>query len=69
MYILVGIVLFVLIVSLMCCFFNKHLPIWFCNKLGWHLAPREKGWNGCSMTGVCPRCNKEVLMDSQGNWF
>ncbi len=40
--------------------------------LGWHDA---KGWNGAkgfdgaSLTGICSRCNKRVLMDSQGNWF
>ena len=42
---------------------------WFCNKMGWHLAPTEQGFDGCSSTGTCPRCNKAVLLDSQGNWF
>ncbi len=42
------------------------------DKLGWHDG---KGWNGArgfdgaSFTAICSRCNKRVLMDSQGNWF
>ncbi len=42
---------------------------WYCDKMGWHLAPKTKGFDGCSMYGVCPRCNRKVLRDSQGNWF
>jgi hypothetical protein len=41
----------------------------FCNKLGWHKAPNEQGFDGCSKNGTCPRCGKSVLQDSQGNWF
>ena len=50
-------------------FNNKRLPEWFCHKLGWHLAPKAQGFDGCSFKGVCPRCGKPVLQDSQGNWF
>lgn len=42
---------------------------WFCNFWGWHKSPKNQGFDGCSFTGVCPRCKKEVLQDSQGNWF
>jgi hypothetical protein len=42
---------------------------WFCEKLGWHRAPTNVGFDGCSRTGTCPRCGKSVLQDSQGNWF
>ncbi len=48
---------------------NDRLPIWFCNHMGWHLAPRQQGFDGCSFNGICPRCGKRVLQDSQGNWF
>lgn len=48
---------------------NKHLPIWFCHKMGWHLAPIAQKFDGCSFSGDCPRCGKKVLQDSQGNWF
>jgi hypothetical protein len=50
-------------------FCNKYLSRWACDKLGWHLAPKEQGFDGCSFCGLCPRCNKPVLQDSQGNWF
>lgn len=49
--------------------FNKYLPVWFCHKMGWHLRPKELGFDGCSCFGTCPRCGKEVLQDGQGNWF
>lgn len=48
---------------------NKNLPVWFCINMHWHLKPLEKGHDGCSASGTCPRCGKEVLQDSQGNWF
>lgn len=50
-------------------FFNRWLPKWFCDKMGWHLEPKKQGFDGCSFTGTCPRCNKKVMQDSQGNWF
>ena len=50
-------------------FFNRWLPRWFCDKMGWHLAPKSQGFDGCSFTGTCPRCEKKVLQDGQGNWF
>lgn len=40
-----------------------------CEKLGWHKAPLIQGFDGCSSTGICPRCGVYVLQDSQGNWF
>ena len=48
---------------------NRFLPRWFCDKLGWHLAPREVGFDGANVKGICPRCGKRVMQDSQGNWF
>ena len=41
----------------------------FCKILGWHKAPTKQGFDGCSKNGECPRCGKEVMQDSQGNWF
>lgn len=49
--------------------FNRFLPEWFCDKMGWHFEPYHQGFDGCNLTGKCPRCGKPVLMDSQGNWF
>jgi len=43
--------------------------VWFCKVMGWHKTPKATGFDGCSATGVCPRCKEKVLQDGQGNWF
>ncbi len=48
---------------------NRFLPVWACRIMFWHRPPREQGFDGCSFTGVCPRCGDKVLQDGQGNWF
>lgn len=49
---------------------NKWLPKSIgCDMLHWHMAPTEQGFDGASFNGICPRCGKRVLQDSQGNWF
>lgn len=50
-------------------FFNKKLGKWACTQMGWHLSPLEMFFDGCSYNGVCPRCQKNVTLDSQGNWY
>ncbi len=60
---------------------NKKINIWYKNfriklynfkhnTMGWHdcKGSPKVGFDGCSMTGICS-CGKEVLQDSQGNWF
>jgi len=49
--------------------FNDYLPKWACTILGWHIAPKKPGFDGVNLFGICPRCGKKVLRDSQGNWF
>lgn len=61
-----GGILFILILLAFC---NRWLPKWFCNHMGWHLRPNAIGFDGCSPNGTCPRCDKKVMQDSQGNWF
>lgn len=39
--------------------------------LHWHL-PEDNGeqWSdGCNQHAICKYCGKEIMMDSQGNWF
>ena len=69
--IIFALMLFVLgIIVLGLAIVSKHSKsVWFCDKMGWHQRPRAQGFDGCSFTGVCPRCNKHVMQDSQGNWF
>ena len=50
-------------------FNNKSLPIDFCHELGWHLPPTDIKCMGINLNGKCPRCGKDVILDSQGNWF
>lgn len=48
-------------------FFKK----FYHDLLGWH-EPDEKakvGFDGCSLHTICKYCHKEIMQDSQGNWF
>lgn len=41
-----------------------------CEIMGWHEVKEDFiGYDGCSFTSTCSKCGKEVLLDSQGNWF
>ena len=41
-----------------------------CKIFGWHNGNGgEQSFNGCSFKGSCSKCGKNVLQDSQGNWF
>jgi hypothetical protein len=69
-YLIVGFIfLTAYITFLVLLFNNSKLPVWACHKLGWHLAPTKQGFDGCSINGKCPRCNKPVMQDSWGGWF
>lgn len=40
------------------------------NLLGWHVPDNSPKWSdGCSTHAVCKYCGREVMQDSQGNWF
>lgn len=47
----------------------NRLRKFLCNVLGYHSPIEKIGFNGCSMTSTCEYCGKEILKDSQGNWF
>jgi len=68
-YIIIPIGILSLSMLMLLTLFNKYLPKWFCDKLHWHLAPKHKASDGCSLSGICPRCGEKVMQDSQGNWF
>ena len=43
---------------------------WFYhNVLEWHLPNEEQRFDGCSIHSTCKFCGKEIMQDSQGNWF
>ena len=37
--------------------------------LGWHKPTDEKEFDGCNTHSHCKYCGKEIMQDSQGNWF
>ena len=48
---------------------NK-LRLWLCKYLGWHNGKgKPHTFDGCSFHSTCSICGKEVMQDSQGNWF
>lgn len=43
---------------------------WFYHDImGWHKPDDSVGFDGASFTSRCRFCGKEILQDSQGNWF
>jgi len=43
----------------------------FCRWLHWH-APDSSIWSApgdINIHSICKYCGKEIMMDSQGNWF
>jgi hypothetical protein len=37
--------------------------------LGWHEPTDEREFDGCSLHSRCKHCGREIMQDSQGNWF
>ena len=67
-----GIVLsfFVVIISLAIIDrWTSWLPKWFCDHMDWHKTPERVDFDGCSLNGICPRCKRRVLSDSNGDYF
>lgn len=48
--------------------FVTHLS---CSMFGWHngKGSSNRTFDGCSVHATCSKCDKEVMQDSQGNWF
>ena len=48
----------------------RGLGKWFYHDiLRWHMPTDSQGFDGCSFTSTCKYCGKEIMQDSQGNWF
>ena len=46
------------------------IRLWLCKYLGWHNGTGGFiEYDGCSIHAICSVCGKEVMQDSQGNWF
>lgn len=39
--------------------------------LGWHTPDKkiEQWSDGCSQHAICKHCGRDIMQDSQGNWF
>ena len=35
----------------------------------WHFPDETSSFDGCSNHSYCKFCDKEIMQDSQGNWF
>lgn len=67
---------FCIIVILLLCWpllimpFNRFIKSkWPCKMFGWHIKPKNINITGIITEGTCPRCNKRIMKDGQGNWF
>jgi len=44
-----------------------------CNVMGWHSPDHSEraGFNllGINLHATCKRCKRQIMQDSQGNWF
>ena len=63
-----------MVIEMLACLCSRWLPRWYaCDAMGWHKRPHNIVNNGhdgfIHNNGTCPRCHKEVMQDSQGNWF
>lgn len=49
---------------------NGWFKIFYHDVLGWHQPDNYPKWSdGCSDHCICKHCGKEIMQDSQGNWF
>lgn len=46
--------------------FGKRL---YHDLMGWHQPDNSGSFDGCSEHSRCKYCGKEIMQDSQGNWF
>jgi hypothetical protein len=46
------------------------LRIYYHDLLGWHQpSDSSRYFDGCSEHNTCKYCGKDIMQDSQGNWF
>lgn len=46
------------------------MKFWYHDVLGWHTPDDSPQYNdGCSQHATCKYCGKDIMQDSQGNWF
>ena len=69
-WIIVGALLITWICGVICIFSEgKYLGRIFHKVLGWHFPKEEITAEGIIIKSRCKFCDKEIQMDSQGNWY
>jgi hypothetical protein len=49
---------------------GKIFKLFYHDILEWHLPDdKPQKFDGCSFHAHCKLCGKEIMQDSQGNWF
>lgn len=48
---------------------RKKIRKFKCDILDWHTPERLIEFDGASFCSKCKYCGREILQDSQGNWF
>jgi len=72
---LIGLIFFlcIFIYPYTLCLIDKlYGTIYSCKQFGWHNGKGKSdgvSFDGCSVHAKCSKCGKEVMKDSQGNWF
>ena len=68
--ILIGILLFGVFLLIIDKLFKTHYS---CDLFAWHDGKDSRDdantFDGCSCLAKCSKCGKNVILDSQGNWF
>ena len=74
--IILKIVIFIMLVYLMSSYMylitgGREFTWFFHDVMGWHIPddkePQES--DGCNVHAHCKFCGKEIMQDSQGNWY
>ena len=67
------IILVLILVFILPYLYKKHgwFKPFFHDVLLWHEPDQIQGYDfdGCSMHCICRYCKKDIMLDSQGNWF
>ena len=64
------VVISTIMVSSSILYFKKgYFKKFYHDVLGWHTPNGSVGFDGCSFYSKCKHCGKDIMQDSQGNWF
>jgi len=66
-----AVLIFALITPMVLCRYDLKFGTSYSCWFGWHngKGSAQSYWDGCSLHAKCSKCGKEVMQDSQGNWF